>query len=424
MLYIYMSFQIISPIVMPISASTYVGAVKKFVKFNRDMNLQQLIIQDQLNNNRMLGNINYYTNGNRHKARIIMEPTTLFNISDIPTGYIVGRNNMILPFPSPLITNIKGTMIPQSTIFGSGSNLPKGTVLPSGTFIDIGNYIDPLCEFPRGTVIAPGTFFPPATVINRTAIIPPGFIPNVHPSPQGAFFPIGTTIGPNSSFPPGFTFLNSTILPTTNLPFETIIPLNTCITPTTRLPTGFTFEYGSTIIGGSVFHGNTTFPLGTNILNTCVFPPKTNLPQGTILPRGVMIDLTGVPDIIIPLAGFLPGTPMIGTIFPLNTILSGGNLPGGTVLPSGFKFVQGSELVNGTIFDGITPDGSGRLNYLADRTEILSTVTNNVNRNILLPLAMPTPVSLNGMYERGRRMSRSRSRSRSRSGSRSRSRSR
>ncbi len=67
-----MSYRIIHPIAMPIDANDFREAVKKFIKLNHFMNIEQIILTDQYNH--MKANVKYYNTDNHRKASIQLIP--------------------------------------------------------------------------------------------------------------------------------------------------------------------------------------------------------------------------------------------------------------------------------------------------------------------------------------------------------------
>ena len=69
-----MSFQIVYPIPMAISADSFKDAVKQYVKLNYDVNIASLILTDQYRY--MKANLKYYKDGPKDKVGISLFPTT------------------------------------------------------------------------------------------------------------------------------------------------------------------------------------------------------------------------------------------------------------------------------------------------------------------------------------------------------------
>jgi hypothetical protein len=67
-----MIYQIISPFAYTINAETYKEAIKNFINFNREMNINKIIITDQTNH--MEARLNYYKYDGRNKVGINMFP--------------------------------------------------------------------------------------------------------------------------------------------------------------------------------------------------------------------------------------------------------------------------------------------------------------------------------------------------------------
>ena len=68
-----MAFNIISPIAMTIDAATFSDAVKKYVRINQEMNIEQIIIADSMKQ-QMMANIKYYKKNNRRKFHAKLYP--------------------------------------------------------------------------------------------------------------------------------------------------------------------------------------------------------------------------------------------------------------------------------------------------------------------------------------------------------------
>jgi hypothetical protein len=67
-----MSYRIVYPVAMPIDGNDFRDAVKRFIKLNHFMNIEQIILTDQYNH--MKANVRYYDNANRRKASIQLVP--------------------------------------------------------------------------------------------------------------------------------------------------------------------------------------------------------------------------------------------------------------------------------------------------------------------------------------------------------------
>jgi len=352
-------YQVISPLIMPIDADNYKDAVKKFVKVNRDISLNQLIVADQLNNNRMLANIKYYQNNGRNKISANIAPTLLNTIPDTTGGGFM--------FGSPY--NSIGMMT-----MGSGGPIP---VNPMGMGIGDPIPFNPMFYGQMSTPVAgTGTFFPSTTKITLGDYINPG----------AAVFPVGrikeagrndlTVVNPpgHEGYPVGYALNQADSV----LPVGTAIQLGTILLPTT------------------VFNGTTTFPLGTVLKQGCNFPAGTNLPRGTILSLGTFIDLTGVANDITAPAGGLNAFQLMQQIpFGRCRLTRDVFIPAGGVLKVGFKFTSGSKIIDGTIFDGTTVPQSVFLNG----SEIVGpTMTNNNNNGMNpMPIAIPYGMGPIGM---------------------------
>jgi hypothetical protein len=330
-----MTYQIISPFVMPIDADDYKEAVKKFVKFNRDISINQLIVADQLNNNRMLANIKYYQDNGRNKISANFQPTLL---NDIPQsnggGFYLNQYNLV-PGLSGMVTPGSNGMMPVSP-FGFPGMMPfsssvetepdTGTVFPLGTVITKDDTINPgAADFPKNIIKNAGTAFVLAGYNLNTA--------------------------------------NSTL------------PANTFI------------QKGTILVKGTIINKDTTFPRGTVLKQGCNFPLGTHLPKGTILPLGNIIDLTNVGNDITAPSGGLNAFQLMQKIpYGRCRLTRNAFLPEGGVLKVGFKFTSGSVIVDGTVFNGTTnpsvfPNGS----------EIVGPV---IKRNSMNPMPMVVPYGM------------------------------
>ena len=68
-----MSFQIVYPIPMTISADSFKDAIKQYVKLNYSMNIANIIVTDQYRY--MKANLKYYKEGPKSKVGISLYPT-------------------------------------------------------------------------------------------------------------------------------------------------------------------------------------------------------------------------------------------------------------------------------------------------------------------------------------------------------------
>ena len=300
-----MSFQVIAPFSMQINADTYIEAVKQAVKFHRDMSINQLIIQDQLSNNRMLANIKYYTDNNKNKFKANLVPTELTTLhgghphrGSGPPGWHRGGlgdpvwmrqpHQMIIPvrLPFPTVTPqhtktflAPGTAIVANTSIGPTFIKPQGSVFADGTVITAAD------TFPLGTVITPGTSIRGSIHIQRTEVGSPfngeirvladvnvGAAANQNVGgvdltfaaattlKAGCIFPAGTVISAGCIIVPGTEFRYGTVVPLgTNIPDHTILPAATIIVAGTNMPPGTTI----------------TLPVGFLLKDDCTCTPPT-----------------------------------------------------------------------------------------------------------------------------------------------------
>ena len=299
-----MSFQVIAPFSMQINADTYIEAVKQAVKFHRDMSINQLIIQDQLSNNRMLANIKYYTDNNKNKFKANLVPTELTTLHGGrphrgsgpvrhwgPGGlgdpvWMRQPPQMIIPVPIqlPIVTPqhtrtflAPDTVILDTTVIGLAFVKPKGSVFADGTIITAND------TFPLGTVITLGTTISGSITINPAAALSQ-FTQEIHvpvdvivPArgdknvggvvltfggittlKKGCIFPIGTVISAACRIVPLTEFRNGTVVPPgTVIPDRTILPADTIIVAGTYMPRG------------------TVIPAGFLLKDDCTCPPPT-----------------------------------------------------------------------------------------------------------------------------------------------------
>ena len=80
-----MSYRVVYPVAMPIDANDFREAVKKFIKLNHFMNIEQMILTDQYNH--MRANIKYYDADRRRKASIQLVPMDAAAVAAFPHTY-------------------------------------------------------------------------------------------------------------------------------------------------------------------------------------------------------------------------------------------------------------------------------------------------------------------------------------------------
>ena len=118
-----MSYRVVYPVSMPIDAKDFGEAVKKFVKLNHFMNIEQLILTDQYNH--MKANISYYKKHNHRKASIQLFPIDTAAVAAFPG--VVGFPGMV-GFSS---TNPKAPY-PSFAVGPSMLGGPAGIIAPAG----------------------------------------------------------------------------------------------------------------------------------------------------------------------------------------------------------------------------------------------------------------------------------------------------
>lgn len=168
-----MPFQVVSPMVMNLDGSDFTEAVKNFVKLNRHLNINELILTDNIDY--MRANIRYYNNGGGHKASIRIRPTqsrALYNIPGTSMGF-VGQ---------PVVTNTL-----NSGIFGPVApfgGVPSAVIGPDGAVRDVAPVV-PVSAV-TGKPIRPAIGVPASNIIGvgaRGPIVAPGFGVPIYPGP-------------------------------------------------------------------------------------------------------------------------------------------------------------------------------------------------------------------------------------------------
>jgi hypothetical protein len=185
-----MSFRIIHPVAMPIDGSNFSEAVKNYIKLNRFMNIEQIILSDQYNH--MKANVRYYNDNNRRKASIQLMPINPAAIPSIigfrsndpnaryPGGFVVGPSSIggpagiVAPAPvmvgGPLVVGPPGPAI-SGMIFGArppaapASGAPASGAPASGASSPAAPSVQPV-------VATPGIFGPTAVLTRSNQILP------------------------------------------------------------------------------------------------------------------------------------------------------------------------------------------------------------------------------------------------------------
>jgi hypothetical protein len=119
-----MSYRIVYPVAMPIDAKDFGEAVKKFIKLNHFMNIEQLILTDQYNH--MKANISYYKKHNHRKASIQLFPMDTAAVAAFPG--VIGFPGMVSGFSS---TNPKAPY-PAFAVGPSMLGGPAGIISQAG----------------------------------------------------------------------------------------------------------------------------------------------------------------------------------------------------------------------------------------------------------------------------------------------------
>jgi hypothetical protein len=89
-----MSYRIVYPVAMPIDGNDFRDAVKKYIKLNHFMNIEQIILTDQYKH--MKANVRYYNNKNHRKASIQLVP---IDAGAIPAIVGFSSSNPNAPYP-------------------------------------------------------------------------------------------------------------------------------------------------------------------------------------------------------------------------------------------------------------------------------------------------------------------------------------
>ena len=92
-----MIYNIVSPFKYEINGDSQVDAIKKFIKFNYDLNINSMIIKDQQKH--MQANMNYYRKNGQNKVGIDMYPVNYIPIisegtNTPPYNIILGLQNI------------------------------------------------------------------------------------------------------------------------------------------------------------------------------------------------------------------------------------------------------------------------------------------------------------------------------------------
>ncbi len=167
-----MPFQVISPMLMNVDGSDFNEAVKNFVKLNRHLNINELILTDQINN--MRANIRYYNKGGRNKAGIRLEPTTSRIISTIP------GTNIGIVTPATIGPNLSDPSMPftLSPSFGTAKAIigPNGEIHNINPVVPVttdGKPIRPMVGISPNNILGIGASGPIITGTPIMPLIPP-----------------------------------------------------------------------------------------------------------------------------------------------------------------------------------------------------------------------------------------------------------
>ncbi len=92
-----MSFRIVYPVAAPVDGKDFKEAVKNYIKLNRFMNIEQLILTDQYNH--MRANVRYLNDSGKRKASIQLSPMDAAAVAAIPPiGF--ASTNPNAPYPN------------------------------------------------------------------------------------------------------------------------------------------------------------------------------------------------------------------------------------------------------------------------------------------------------------------------------------
>lgn len=186
-----MPFQVISPMLMNVDGSDFNEAVKNFIKLNRHMNINELILTDQINN--MRANIRYYNKGGRHKAGIRLQPTTARVISTLPGTSIGVMGGPIMggPIVAGISSNDPNAPFPLMPAFGQPSAVvgPNGLVRKIEPVVPVTLDGKPLSSIQPVMGISPGNI---VGVSSTGPIIRPGIVTPMLPPTPITFAPAST----------------------------------------------------------------------------------------------------------------------------------------------------------------------------------------------------------------------------------------
>ena len=121
-----MIYQIVHPYNMVINGDTFSDAVKNYVKFKQDYEVNQLIITDQ--NTYMKAKLKFYNSDNKKKVGISLFPTTR------PLGEIQTPLNYFLPS-----VTYDTKEYPRTTFIQNNNLTPLGPLAPLGPLPLLGN---------------------------------------------------------------------------------------------------------------------------------------------------------------------------------------------------------------------------------------------------------------------------------------------
>lgn len=146
-----MSYRIVYPVAMPIDGADFRDAVKRFVKLNHFMNIEQIILADQYNH--MKANVKYYDSNNRRKASIQLFP---IDPSAIPAVVGFSSTNPKAPYPAfavgPSMVGGPAGIISPARVMVQGPAMIGGPVI-GGPMIG-GPMMGPMVGIPGGPGVA------------------------------------------------------------------------------------------------------------------------------------------------------------------------------------------------------------------------------------------------------------------------------
>lgn len=126
------SYQVLSPFATTIYGDSFNEAIKNYIKLNRQLNITEMIVKDQMNHYQ--AKMNYYKENSRNKVGINILPVSYDFVNNLlfPNRPIVDFSNDTTYVPSQYVES--PMMFPLSPIPMSpiGSFMPTVINLPTG----------------------------------------------------------------------------------------------------------------------------------------------------------------------------------------------------------------------------------------------------------------------------------------------------